>query len=158
LHVQQLQKVDAILISQEQLLSQPLQNASRSHTSGCSQPNSTPDRRDTYEIEDDVIASSDRTTLVKRRPPAYRSQEKDRLRFRTPAWLMSRVGEVRIKEACSGWMLGLSSYHIRAKNALVFKYARGGDIQNLKQPFDKGKASPFDRGLEGETLLHVRHS
>lgn len=158
MHVQQLQKVDAILIGQEQLLSQPLQNASRSHTSGRIQPNSTPDPRDTYEIEDDVIASSDRTTLVKRRTPAYRSQERDRLRFRTPTWLMSRVWEVRVKEACSGWMLGLSSYHIRARDALVFKYARDGDIQNLQQLFDEKKASPFDRNLDGKTLLHVRHS
>jgi hypothetical protein len=71
---------------------------------------------------------------------------------------MSRVWDIRVKEACSGWMLNLSSYHVRPRDALVFNYAKNGDIQNLKRLFDKGEASPFDLSSWGETLLHVRLS
>lgn len=122
------------------------------------QTNSIPDPTESFDSGDDVIMSPDRTTLVKRRAPAHHKREKDRLRLCTPTWLMSRVWEVRVKESCSGWMLGLSSYHIRPDDAVVFKYAVAGDIQNLQQLFDEGKASPFDRNANGVTLLHVRHT
>jgi hypothetical protein len=55
---------------------------------------------------------------------------------------MSRVWEIRVREACSGWMLGLSSYQIRPMEALVFDYTENGDIQNLQRLFGSGKASP----------------
>jgi hypothetical protein len=122
------------------------------------QTNSIPDPRESFDSGYNVIMSPGRTTLVKRRGPAHHRREKDRLRFRTPTWLTSRVWEVHVKESCSGWMLGLSSYHIRPSDALVFKYAKDGDIQNLQQLFDEGKASPFDRSPNQETLLHVRHA
>jgi hypothetical protein len=83
-------------------------------------------------------------------------REKDRLSFRTPTWLTSRVWEIRVREACSGWLLGLSSYHICSEDAPVFEYTLNGDLKNLQRLFDEGEASPFDRRPGGQTLLHVR--
>ena len=98
---------------------------------------------------------SDRSLSVRRRPPKYRKREKDRLSFRTPTWLTSRVWDIRVREACSGWTLGLSTYNIRPRDTPVFGYVAKGDLQSLQRVFDNGEASPFDRTPDGETLLHV---
>jgi len=78
------------------------------------------------------------------------------LQLRAPSWLTRRAWDIQAsKNVYSGFKFHLRTYSIVPGNAPVLICARRGDINGLLDLFAKKLASPFDRDIYGETLIHV---
>ncbi|KIW89809.1 uncharacterized protein Z519_09238 [Cladophialophora bantiana CBS 173.52] len=72
--------------------------------------------------------------------------------------LLGKRIELLYQQAYSGWNLLFRTYNIRPDSWLAFQYVKGGDVASLRQLFDSRQASIFDRGTDGQTLLHYAMS
>lgn len=76
-------------------------------------------------------------------------------RFGLPIWVTSKVLEIQGKRAYGGWQWVFRTYNIRPYGDPIFKFAKDGDLDGLRQVFSSGIVSPFVRDELGMTLLSV---
>lgn len=75
-----------------------------------------------------------------------------------PAWISEVVWELQTYRACSTTTVRFRQYRYRAAFDSLFNYIADGNIDKVREMFNNGEASPFDRSpWHGATLLHVRH-
>ncbi|TGJ79237.1 hypothetical protein E0Z10_g9523 [Xylaria hypoxylon] len=76
-------------------------------------------------------------------------------RLQANYWFVSRVWDIQVSRAVMGWDLKLNTYCVRPDSALVFDYARNGDIAGLMQLVDLGEASLQDHTPSSKSLMHL---
>ncbi|KAJ5137063.1 hypothetical protein N7448_005617 [Penicillium atrosanguineum] len=74
-------------------------------------------------------------------------------RLGLPIWVTSKVLEIQGKRVYGGWQWVFRTYDIRPHGDPVFRFAKDGDLDGLRQIFSSGKVSPFVRDELGMTLL-----
>ncbi|CEO59715.1 hypothetical protein PMG11_04380 [Penicillium brasilianum] len=74
-------------------------------------------------------------------------------RLGLPTWVTSKAFEIQGKRAYGGWQWVFRTYDIRPCGDPVFKLAKDGDLDGLRQVFSSGNVSPFVRDELGMTLL-----
>ncbi|KAI0481799.1 hypothetical protein F4859DRAFT_529542 [Xylaria cf. heliscus] len=74
--------------------------------------------------------------------------------LQVPRWISWKVWEICCTRAVGNWTFSLRSYSTRPSDSQVFQVARHGSPASLRQLFDTGLASPYDRTVDGETLIH----
>ncbi len=77
--------------------------------------------------------------------------------IRPAPWLITRSLNVQISRRFGCWTWRARQFPLVAKNALIFKYARDGNLSGVKDLFQHKLASPFDVDPRGYTPLHVRN-
>ncbi|WPH04484.1 Hypothetical protein R9X50_00737500 [Acrodontium crateriforme] len=70
-----------------------------------------------------------------------------------PKFITSRVWELAVKQAGSGWDRCLKTYNIVPKNARIFKLCEAGDIRGVDRLVESGKAAFLDLDSSGATLM-----
>ena len=91
---------------------------------------------------------------------AYGREKEDEVyaALRAPAWLLNRAWEVRYSKAISGWTINFRTCNIISKDSLIFRYAKRGNADGVRDLIREGNASPFDCDEYGWTALHVRYT
>lgn len=82
--------------------------------------------------------------------------EKIAVQYQSPSWLSSRVWEIQVTKATSGWTFRPRVYNVVPTGSPVFRYAKEGNPQGMQELFSRNEASPFDCNHMGLTVLHVR--
>lgn len=72
-----------------------------------------------------------------------------------PSWLSQTVYELCAAPVC-GWTCNLRSYSIFPAESEVTRIIEKGDLDSVRELFNSGKVSLFDRDSEGHSLLDVR--
>lgn len=72
-------------------------------------------------------------------------------------WLITRCLNVQISRRFGCWTWRARQFPLVAKDALIFKYARDGNLSGVRDLFQHKLASPFDVDPRGYTPLHVRN-
>jgi hypothetical protein len=77
--------------------------------------------------------------------------------FSVPRWLFMTNWALEISgaKAPCGWNYYIRSYSIVPDNAIVMKYARQGDVPQIRRLLTEGKASLSDRNQYRESILDV---
>ncbi|KAI0400818.1 hypothetical protein F4802DRAFT_601709 [Xylaria palmicola] len=83
-----------------------------------------------------------------------KSSISSKITLRVPRWISSKVWEMCYTRALGDWTFQLRSYSTRPSDSPVFQVARSGSPTSLRKLFDTGLASPYDRTIDGETLVH----
>ncbi|GAW26651.1 putative ankyrin repeat-containing protein [Rosellinia necatrix] len=77
------------------------------------------------------------------------------VRFRLPTWLCRRAWELQSSRSYGNWRINLLSYRTIPDDSEVFRIAKFGKPEELRALFDSGVASPYDRSVGSQTLLHA---
>lgn len=77
-------------------------------------------------------------------------------RLQPPRWLSSAAWDLNVEKAISGWRITFRPFHLVPDDSAVFRYAREGNWPGLRQLFDAGLASPYDRDQRGRPITRVR--
>jgi hypothetical protein len=73
-----------------------------------------------------------------------------------PTWLIvGREFELSGYRAPSGWNFMFRAYNLIPISAPIWHCIASGDIVGVQTLFKEGRASPFDKGIGGSTLLDV---
>lgn len=72
-----------------------------------------------------------------------------------PSWIAATRFEFLSNPTASGWNYQYRVYNIISPTSEIINRVRKGDIKGVRELFDTGKASPFDKDDEGNSLLHV---
>ncbi|KAI0444950.1 hypothetical protein F4803DRAFT_208952 [Xylaria telfairii] len=83
-----------------------------------------------------------------------KSSHSSKITLRVPRWISSKVWEICCTRALGDWTFQLRSYSTRPSDSQVFQVARAGSPASLRNLFEIGLASPYDRTIDGETLFH----
>ncbi len=88
---------------------------------------------------------------------AVRHRKRMIARLRTPAWLsFSRSAwEICMYRATAGWMFTAQTYRVVPVDAPIMEFAESGDLRAIQALFEKKLASPYDREVDGCTVLDV---
>jgi hypothetical protein len=92
-------------------------------------------------------------TLVKTH---HGTSRKPVLRLGLPIWLCGKVWELYTAQSQTEWAFRLRTYNVIPHDSPIFRHARSGDVDALKDILQRRRGSVFDRNDEGETALHVR--
>jgi hypothetical protein len=108
--------------------------------------------RGSFPSEDDRLERS-----IERATYAAKRQKRLMAKLRTPAWLslFSNALEVCCYKAGPSWMFTAQTYRVVSQDSPIMIYAQMGDIQGIKELFQKKLASPYDRDMCGYTVLGV---
>jgi hypothetical protein len=78
-----------------------------------------------------------------------------RFQFTPRSWFCQRGLALNLGSATSGWTYTLKLHYVLPSNAPIFLACINGDMEMVKLLFSNKLATPFDRTVTGETLLHV---
>ncbi|KAF3347841.1 hypothetical protein VdG2_04077 [Verticillium dahliae VDG2] len=86
----------------------------------------------------------------------YQSTRRRRyaIHVQLPRWLFGRAWDYQVVKSAAGWRTNLQVWNIRPVSS-VFQYALEGELELLREMFNKGIALPFDRTQDGFNLLHM---
>ena len=85
-----------------------------------------------------------------------RRKLKERIRrLRIPLVLINSAWEIELFRSRSGWNINIRTLNYLPSNSLIFKAVRKGDLEMIKELFERGKASVNDVFENGATLLYV---
>ncbi|KAI9735408.1 MAG: hypothetical protein M1818_006414 [Claussenomyces sp. TS43310] len=73
---------------------------------------------------------------------------------RAPGWLVRRAWEIQAVRTRNVWNINILSYNVISEQSAVFEYTRLNNVEGVKALFSERRASPFDRDVHGQTLLH----
>ncbi|THY64016.1 hypothetical protein D6C97_02782 [Aureobasidium pullulans] len=76
------------------------------------------------------------------------------LRFHVSVWIWSRSWEVIVKQAVAGWDIRIRTCRVLPRDSEFFRACGRGDLSLVQNMFSSGKASPFDRDMDGLTGVH----
>ena len=97
-----------------------------------------------------------------RQMSCFRSKRRKKLkaRIQSPKWLfgVSRAIEIYESGATAGWTFNIQVYNVVPYDSPQIEMAEFGDVVGIQHLFSTGQASPFDRGMHGNTLLDVSYS
>ena len=80
-----------------------------------------------------------------------------RAQFGFPAWLSSRVWDVALVGAQSGWNIQIRTYHLVPHDSPIFKYCEAGYLPGVRRLIESGKASPLDV-VTSDFVMHGHHT
>jgi hypothetical protein len=80
------------------------------------------------------------------------------IQFQSPRWLAltNRTLEICGYKTPAGWDFSIQSYNVIPSDSLIFQLAGCGEVAQIQEMFDNGKASPFDQNETGLSVLDVR--
>ncbi|KAI2620421.1 hypothetical protein GGR54DRAFT_601038 [Hypoxylon sp. NC1633] len=86
--------------------------------------------------------------LIDSRPSSHK------IVFQVPKWLSRRSWELHSVKAYGAWQWYMRSYSVMPQDSRAMRIAKEGSPIEMRQLFDEGLASPYDRSRNGDTLLH----
>lgn len=72
-----------------------------------------------------------------------------------PYWLIQRTWEINIYRAAQGWDITLRAYRTVSWQCELFQAVRARDFEVVREVLNSGKATVYDRDIQGNTALHV---
>ncbi|PKK48791.1 hypothetical protein CI102_6677 [Trichoderma harzianum] len=78
--------------------------------------------------------------------------------LQVPKWLSTSVYELMSEPAIAGWTYTYRVYNIIPEDSEIIMKIRDGDVIGVRDMFSSKKASPFDKGQGGESLLYYAAS
>ncbi|KAJ0413369.1 hypothetical protein BJY00DRAFT_296984 [Aspergillus carlsbadensis] len=91
-----------------------------------------------------------RTDSIRKSKKWYRNE----YRIRTPLFFVDRLWTIAVTNL-HGWQLTLQVNNVVPVDSPIFASCRLGEIEEVRRLFSTCRASPFDCGPRGESLLHV---
>ncbi|QYS96584.1 hypothetical protein H0G86_003823 [Trichoderma simmonsii] len=78
--------------------------------------------------------------------------------LQVPKWLSTSVYEFMSEPAIAGWTYTYRVYNIIPDESEIITKIRSGDVVGVRQIFTSRKASPFDKTIDGKSLLYYAAS
>jgi hypothetical protein len=75
-----------------------------------------------------------------------------------PRWISETIYEFHYAPSLSGWMFHARIYNVIPRNSEIHKRVKMGDEEGVVELFRTRQASPFDKDVDGRSLLYVRFS
>jgi hypothetical protein len=89
------------------------------------------------------------------RHPSKTPRRIAKMRIFAPQWILRKAYETEIFHHQSKYGHFFHSYNLVDQQCELFEHAREGNVKGIRELFDFGLATPFDRDDDGWTALHV---
>ena len=80
-----------------------------------------------------------------------------RVSARVASWFSRTVYEIYYSSSYAGFNFNLRVWNTVSTDSEIIRTVEQGNLAEMMELFDSGKASPFDRDVEGNSLLFVSH-